>query len=508
MKRIFAFSLFYLAFSPIIGQCFFEYYSLDKVKGGKENQLEIRNNAELNEISQNYHAYSHVNSVSLNGNVDIDKAIPVLYNLVEIYEIKLRNYSGHFRSYGGDTLDLFEDIVFYMTYENSMDLEYIDNFPRLNSLTIVHPGPVVEDYNLLLKVKRTKKLNILGDFLPVDMDSIIHYASTLSQLTELGIGLDFLTDIKPSILKMPRLKVLSIFDNASHVNNIEYVDYPMDKRFISYKNGASTKQIELRFYSGRSEIEPFDIFYLQNYYPKAEFSKTSHSRGSSKQGKVLLTQNWSILTSDTIPIIDYASHSHPAANLPISYLTPTVEYYIIDPTKNNVVHTKSGVEIKIIANSITDNYGFLVKEPVTIAFADLQDPINSFLAGLQMTARRKGLEIQLNPLSMFEVKAFVNGKPAKLKKGFALKATFILPRDTVFSQYILDPVGRKWRPMSGYYYTKKLGSIKIQSFSNWTDPDKTNQVYAFDNTMFDERYSNPDYFYLLEKDFQKQKELS
>ena len=85
-----------------------------------------------------------------------------------------------------------------------------------------------------------------------------------------------------------------------------------------------------------------------------------------------------------------------------------------------------------------------------------------------------------------------------------MKATFMLPRDTLFSQYILDPVGRKWRPMTGYYYTKKLGAIKNKSFSNWTDPNYTNQVYAFDHTSFNERYSNPDYFYLLETDYAKQ----
>jgi len=502
MKNLFLFILFNLILFPLVGQCFFEHYPLNKVKGGRENQMVIRNMADLNEISQNYHAYSHVNSVSINGKVDINKAISVLYNLVEIYEIKLRNYSGSLRNYGGDTLDLFEDIVYYMTYENSSDLTYIDNFPRLNSLTIVHPGPVVENYKLLLQVKRTKKLNVLGDFFPVDMDSIMHYAAQLKQVTELGLGLDFLTDIKPFVLKMPKLKVLSVFDNASHVNNIEYIDYPMDKRFVSYKEGKKLKQIELRFYSDRSEIEPFDIFYLQHDFPKSEFSKTSQVSKDPKS--TINTLNWSLLSKDTIPMIDYASHTHPAADIPIPYLTPTIEYYRIDPTKNNVVHTSAGVELKIIANSITDEYGFVVKEETTIAFADLQDPINVFLAGLQMKARRKGLEVQLNPLSMFEVKAFVKGKPAKLKKGYAMKATFMLPRDTLFSQYILDPVGLKWRPMTGYYYTKKLGEIKYQSFSNWTNPDETDQIYDFDNSMFDARYANPSYFYLMERDYKKQ----
>lgn len=486
---------------PSYGQSFFKHYPIQKVKNGREDQLLITSNSDLAEIQANVAVFSHVNSVCLDGEVDVNKAIEVLYNLVEVYEIKLRNYSGSIRDFSGDTLDLYEDIIYYITYENEMDLKTLDRFPKLNSLTIVHPGPVVEDYYLLLHLKNTTKLNILGDFFVKDMDSIAHYVGQLKQLKELGLGLDYITDLKKELFLLPNLKVLTVFDNASHVNNIEFIDYPMDKRFVQIPLGKTKKNVELRFFSDRSNIELYDIFYVKEYFEKATFSKTSWAK-ETKSEKGAAT-NWSVFTKDTTPLIDYASHTHAATDAPIPHLTPTVEYYKIDPTKNNIVHTKSGVELKIIANSITDQFGFVVKEETIIAFANLVDPINGFLAGLKMESFRKGQEIQLNPLSMFEIKAFVKGEPALLKKGYAIKATFVLPRDTQFSQYILDPQSRKWRPMTGYYYTKKLGEIQHQSFNNWNELESTRDVYLFDNKTFDERYKSPEYFYLMELEYGK-----
>ena len=153
-----------------------------------------------------------------------------------------------------------------------------------------------------------------------------------------------------------------------------------------------------------------------------------------------------------------------------------------------------------------------MKGEIMIAFADLNNPINIFLAGLNMKTRRKGKDIQLNPLLMFEVKAFQNGEQLNLGKGKSIKATFMLPRDSVFSQFVLDPGKGNWRPTTGYYYKMKLDHVKRVNFGNWLRDSATQMVYGIDNTNFTGRYANPEYYYLLEKEavknnFEKRKGL-
>jgi hypothetical protein len=481
----------------MMGQIFSRHYSVPTVKKGKVDRLMIKTPLDLFEIKKTPEYFSHVTSVCVDGKVDINKVLQVLYELNELYEVKFRNYSGNMRLMKGDTLELIEDAVFYMTYENMEDLKVLNEFPKLRTLTLVHPGPVVEEWPVIRYLAKVKRLNVLGDFLPQDIDSLSGYLSELKQLEHLGLGLDYITDLKKYVKYLPNLKSLSIFDNASHVENIEFIDYPMDKRMIQYSEKGKKKEILFRFYSDRFTIEPYDLHYLKTIFEGALFDKGNTEDKSVHETFVI--NNWSELSVDTGAKLDYTAFAHPAANIPISYLSPYVEYFKINTLNNAIIHTQNGTELLIPALSIVDKYGKIIKGEVMIAFADLSHPINIFLAGLNMKTRRKGKDIQLNPLQMFEVKAFLNGEPLNMAKGKSMKATFMVPRDSVFSQYVLDPGKRTWRPTTGYYYKMKLEQLKKANFGNWLRDTSTQMVYGFDNTGFTGRYANPEYYYLMGK---------
>ena len=48
-----------------------------------------------------------------------------------------------------------------------------------------------------------------------------------------------------------------------------------------------------------------------------------------------------------------------------------------------------------------------------------------------------------------------------------------------------------------------MDKLDNTSFGNWRKDPTLGNVFAFDNTEFTERYSSPDYFFLLEKEYKK-----
>ena len=355
----------------------------DEVKKGKSDRLEIKSALDLFDIKKYPDEYAHVTSVSVNGDVNVNEVLKVLFSFNELYELKLRKYKGSIRLLKKDSLDLIEDVVFYMGYENTNDLKTIDNFPKIRTLTLIHPGPVVEDFSVLEDVKNVKRLNILGDFYPQDIDSMSGYLAKMDHLVHLGLGLDYITDLKRYVRFLPNLKSLSVFDNVSHLRNIEYIDYPMDKRLIRFNDEGKKREILFRFYSDRFNIEPYDLHYLKTIFPDALFD-VGNVEDKSDAVNISMT-NWSRLSRDTGEKLDYTAFAHPATNIPISYLSPYVEYFRINTTENAIVHTENGTELYIPRLSIVDSKGKTLKGEVVIAFADLDDPVNAFLAGLLST---------------------------------------------------------------------------------------------------------------------------
>ena len=106
-----------------------------------------------------------------------------------------------------------------------------------------------------------------------------------------------------------------------------------------------------------------------------------------------------------------------ALNPPIPNLTQSFQTFTFDASKGTTFHARSGSDITIPKNALTDKNGQLLRGPVSLRYREFQDALSVYLAGIPMNYKGGNFStagsFELRPLKNADTLQFV--KPATVK---------------------------------------------------------------------------------------------
>ena len=231
--------------------------------------VEIKNAMDLKFMEQNLSAFSQVQRLRVDADIDIGEVCEVIGKLDQLEEVILQKYLGVL---GDDDLVKLEWLQNLMLYipdgkENAQLLNA--NWNLMQGVTLVFQN-IPDDYHFLSTWKLCKRFNLVG---PYDLNTckiaIAEVQKNMPQLQEFGISLDRVNHLTVDVKKMGQLKRLNIIDNISWAtdNNVwDYGDVTLKLGF----NDPATKRfraIDLHYLSANPELMASEKEYLQKMFP-------------------------------------------------------------------------------------------------------------------------------------------------------------------------------------------------------------------------------------------------
>jgi len=128
----------------------------------------------------------------------------------------------------------------------------------------------------------------------------------------------------------------------------------------------------------------------------------------------------------------------PGADVPYSE-------YAVMAEKGDTIFYPSGSILLFPPNAFSDKAGNIIRGEVKLAYRELTEPIDFFLAGIPMSFDSSGRHYAYQSGGMFELKAFKNGIPVFVNPAAKPFIALVGTGNEVISQvYFLDTVQRKW----------------------------------------------------------------
>jgi hypothetical protein len=119
--------------------------------------------------------------------------------------------------------------------------------------------------------------------------------------------------------------------------------------------------------------------------------------------------------------------------------------YTIDANKRSVIRTKTGTEITIPANSLTDADGNPISGKVNLRFREIHTPVEILASGIPMRYDSLGKGYDFVSAGMFEIAAEQNDESLAIKEGQQINVSLASFKEgNDFSFYRLDTENGDW----------------------------------------------------------------
>jgi hypothetical protein len=134
---------------------------------------------------------------------------------------------------------------------------------------------------------------------------------------------------------------------------------------------------------------------------------------------------------------------------PISGVNIEYGSYMVDGSRDTTIIHQTGSAIFIPANAFADESGRPVQGKVELRYREFHDPLEIFISGIPMGYDSAGTHYQLESAGMFEILAFMNGKPLRVNPASMPIVNMVsLSTGNDFNIYYLDTIERKWEFVS------------------------------------------------------------
>ncbi len=130
---------------------------------------------------------------------------------------------------------------------------------------------------------------------------------------------------------------------------------------------------------------------------------------------------------------------------PFATLDVSSDLFSVDASKDTVITTKSGSQIKIAANSFVDENGNPLNGIVDIKYREFHDVIDIFMSGIPMTYDSAGTQYHFESAGMFEIKGFQNQEEVFISNASPITVLLASKQEGErFNIYKLDDKNGDW----------------------------------------------------------------
>ncbi len=461
-----------------------DYFNLKDVKTYRFDHLELSTDKEIDQFIQDPAAFNFIEALKINQTNRLNEIISGTGLCNFIKELDLKEYHGDINASTFDSCKGVEILHLSLNEEKLEQLKFLSGMSQLADLYLYIVGKP-ENLDGLSLLPVLKQLHIIGDFLPKDIAHITTQIQNQTYLQELGISIDRITDIPQSITRFKTLSRLNLYDNLSVFTNKGIEDLNEEKISILFNiYSDQINAIAISYFSNNGKLADFETEYLQSVY-KGELLP--------QQFEAMELEN---VESGSIPFKKEFIPDFPLTaefNKPYPKLFPNTEIIVVNPVKNSIVYSNSGMKISIASGSFVNETGIDITDPVYLKITQMNTPTDLLFAGLNL----KNGDRQFCNQFLFNIQASTERSAAILKEGFQIKVSIPVAADSSIT-YFFDYESNTWQDLNFYNQIFAANFTPIDFYKFESNGAHTSH-FLFDTAAFKDRFLSKDNYLLNDK---------
>lgn len=482
--------LFFLLLSELSASAqLSDYYNLKDVKKYRFDKLSIGNASDASKFAKNASEYNFISGLKVEGVVNLPSILNSTRGFYELNELNLKNYAG---DYADNTFDSCTEIeILHLSVSESKlhQLSFLKHLKKLTTLFLYVQGKP-ESLIALDQIPNIREVHVLGEFLPQHVNQVIQAVGKNSKLNVLGISLDRITDLSANVVNLRYLSDLIIYDNLSVFGNGGIEDLTEEKITITFNIYSDLPAaVTIRYMSANNQLAAFETAHLEKLYTGQVLEM--------KQDDPLLEA----VEGEEKFFKPFQAEFKPGFPQPVEFrfphatLRPDEEVFKIDPTKDAVITTNSGLRLIIARNSFTTQGSEEVTDPVYIKLTEVLASSELLFSGIALNA---GNQQYYNNQYMINVQATTSRSEVMLKPDYQMKAILPAQRDSS-TEYFFDYESNSWQDLN-YYNSVFSSTLFPIDFYKIENQNNAVQYVMFDTSTFDTRYTRQANFFLNDRD--------
>lgn len=503
MKKSVIFFLFILLLNQnnVYAQFYTDWTQVSKLKKGENaEKIFIESETDLALISKNPKLCIDAYSVKINTFASASQAISALNMWTDIGELYLvKPEYKVFNDTFFQNLQFIDHLILETDLSDSNILYAASKIPNLQKITLVLTEEP-QDWDFIFYFQKIANLHLYGNFLPETLhalgEKLIHFHS----LQELGLSIDYATDLPRNFNLLTNLKTIKLYDNLSRINrkNMLQVQPEIFTIFGKLGNDQATN-IDVMFFA-----EDYGLTYRENQYVEQiwDGSRGPYEAPSNNEaGTSLVKRHKSKLSKPSFMQSEFPKNPVEGLNIPS-------EVFEINTEQQNILHTHSGLNLFIPALSVKDANG----QPfVGIAFVSIRtiiDPLDLAFRGVDLCLTPK-VSTPFYSLDRFvEIELSDGNFSLQLDPHINYKLDFPY-QDSLASLFYMDSEFKSF--VDNELYKQAVvdpqleNSIIPQRYDEWIKNPNTVHLYKLDNRTFDQRFYSPETFFLFDEENKQEK---
>jgi len=228
------------------------------IKNYLQTKVVIASRSDLKVIQSNISAFKHIETLKVQGALDIAEVAKVASKLEGLDEVQLIEFQGILSDADIQSLEWIPSIYLYVPSNREEAFLLNGAWKYLQNVTL-HFESVPESWEFLKYWKSLKSLTLLGDFDPETTKQCINAAILdAPKLISLGISVSSIKDVPPEVRKIKKLKSLTLIDFSSIEQGQSLLDLG---EIVIY-----VPKITLRYVSQNPALPSVEIEHLQKLF--------------------------------------------------------------------------------------------------------------------------------------------------------------------------------------------------------------------------------------------------
>lgn len=375
-------------------------------------------------------------------------------------------------------------------------IEELHKMPSLEKLTLIFredPG----QWDFLFYVKNLKNIHIYGPFLPLSFSDMSDKLMHFNHLTELGLSIDYATDLPRNLNLLPQLQLLKLYDNMSRINQNNLAQLQPERFTIQGVSGNDQPiTLGVLFYAEDFGLTPREHHYIQSIWTGKRIPYVQPldlQVGRSRKDFFLLAPKPQFKKPESISLF-------------VEDLMPSAEVFKINTSENAVIHTENGCNLFIPAHSLLSADGKPYTGHAFVSIRLMKEPIDMAFRGLDLKVGKFENSPLYNASTQIEIEVSDGTFPLKLNNRYNFKLELPV-QDTLADCYYFDPETKVFVENELYkkvFLDNNEASIPIR-YDEWLRQNSAKHFYKTDERKFQERFQDPENYFLFDNENKSEK---
>jgi hypothetical protein len=495
LKRILSIlGLVYLTIGFLSAQFAEPWQSLSSIrKNTFAEKIEI-SPVNLQRLHKNQSFLSFTHSVKLSNVPQTSAMIPLLNQWPDIAELYLNQSGFDLSKKDFESLVHIEHVILECSSADTQIINNVSYIPNVEKITLILTDRP-DAWDFLYYYQKIKKLHLYGDFSTDCFYPMLEKLQVFHELIELGLSINFATDISRNLHFVTSLKSLKLYDNQSRLNyqNLGHFRPEMFNITGLLPNDQPT-ELSVYYYAEDFGLTVKEIEHLRSIYING--TKIPYMPLMASSVHIKSTENFKQKIN---PIFHSPSKTPPL----LEGIYPEAEVFNISHNSSVALHTKCGVNI-IFNNNHTHPFVTMDGSPfegdVFVSFRPMRDMLNMAFRGLDLRVAKTASSPMFKSSFAFELELSDGMFPLQLREGVKIQMEMPV-LDSIQTLYYQDPQSQIFMEYNTYKWMEQIDESKTTFAVTSSQLQHEYQIDVRNATL---RFQNPDNYFLNDKDVYKQ----